>query len=92
MKQSFLDICRGVFKKNVPTVEKRHLLLVLPYLGIISLQTRTKLPQALTGVLNYRKLEIVFKIQTKLSNSLRYKDRIPIDFISEVVYKFQCGL
>ena len=39
-------------KENVPTVEKKRLLLVLPYLGIISLQTRTKLQQALKGVLN----------------------------------------
>ena len=33
-------------KENVPTVQKMSLLLVLPYLGIISLQARTKLQQA----------------------------------------------
>ena len=65
---------------------------VLPYLGIISLQTRTKLQQALKGVLNCCKLEIVFKCQTRLSHSFRYKDPIPKDLISGVVYKFQCGL
>ena len=64
----------------------------LPYLGIISLQTRTKLQQTLKGVLNCCKLEIVFKCQTRLSNSFRYKDPIPKDLISGVVYKFQCGL
>ena len=46
--------------ENVPTVQKKRLLLVLPHLGIISLQTRTKL-QALKGILNCCKLEIVFK-------------------------------
>ena len=56
----------------------------------MSLQTRTKLLQALKGVLNYCKLEIVFK--TRLSNYFRYKDPIPKDFISGVVYKFQFGL
>ena len=35
---------------------KKHLLLVLPYLGIISLQTGTKLQQALKGVLKYQTL------------------------------------
>ena len=50
-----------VVKENVPTVEKKRLLLVLPYLGIILLQTRTKLQQVLKGVLNCCKLEIVFK-------------------------------
>ena len=79
-------------KENVPTVEKKRLLLVLPYLGIISLQTRTKLQQELKGVLNCCKLEIVFKYQARLSNSFRYKDPIPKDLTSGVVYKFQCGL
>ena len=54
--------------------------------------TRTKLQQALKGLLNCCKLEIVFKCQTRLSNSFRYKDPIPKDLISGVVYKFQCGL
>ena len=38
------------------------------------------------------KLEIVFKCQTRLSNSFRYKDPITRDLISGVVYKFQFGL
>ena len=58
----------------------------------MSLQTRIKLQQALKGVLNCCKLEIVFKSQATLSNSFRYKDPIPKDFISGVVYKFQCDL
>ena len=56
------------------------------------MQTRTKLQQALKGVLNCCKLEIVFKCQARLSNSFRYKEPIPKDLISDVVYKFQCGL
>ena len=97
--ENFIDKCFKKFsnnvhlvKENVPTVEKKRLLLVFPYLGIISLQTRTKLQQALKGVLNCCKLEIIFKCQTKLSNSFCYKDPIPKDLISGVVYKFQCGL
>ena len=79
-------------KENVPTVEKKRLLLVLPFLGITSLQTRTKLRKELTGVLNCWKLEVVSKCQTRLSNSFLYKDPIPKDLISGDVYKFQCGL
>ena len=56
-------------KENVPTVGKSCLLLVLPYLEIITLQARTKLQQALKGVLNCCKLEIIFKCQTSLSDS-----------------------
>ena len=97
--ESFIDKCFKKFldnihlvKEKVPTVERKHLLLVLAYLGVISLKTRTKLQQALKGVLSCCKLEIVFKCQTKLSNSFRFKDPIPKDLLSGVVYKFQCGL
>ena len=90
--KNFIDKCFKRFlnnvhliKENVPTVEKKHLLLVFPYLGITSLQTRTKLQQALKGVLNCCKLEIVFKCQTRLSHSFCYKDPIPKDLISGVV-------
>ena len=82
--ENFIDKCFKKFlnnvhvvKENVPTVEKKRLLLVLPYLGIISLQTRTKLQQALKGVLNCCKLEIVFKCQARLSN-LNVKQGFPL--------------
>ena len=78
-------------EESVPTVEKKSFLLLLPYLGIISLQTRTKLQQILKGVLNCCKLETDFKCQTRLSNSFHYKDAISKNLISGVVYKFQCG-
>ena len=61
---------------------QERLLLVLAYLGIKYLQTRTKLQQALKGVLNCCKLEIIIKCQTRLSNSCSYKDPIPKDLIS----------
>ena len=38
------------------------------------------------------KLETAFKCQRRISNSFRYKDCIPKDLISGVIYKFQCGV
>ena len=73
------------------TVEKKTLFLSLPYLGEISLQTRTKLRKSLKGLLNYCKLQIVFKTQRKPSNVFRFKDRLPSDLVSGVVYKYTCG-
>ena len=67
-------------------------LLVLLYFGIISSQTRTAVQLALKAVLNFFKLEIVFKCQARLSNSFRYKDPIRKGLIPGVVYKFQCRL
>ena len=48
------------------TVERKTLFLSLPYLGEISLQTRTKLRKFLKGLLNFCKLQIVFKSQRNL--------------------------
>ena len=71
---------------------KKTLFLVLPYLGLLSLQTRTKLRKSLKGILNCCKLQIVFESQNKLAKAFRFKDRIPKELASGVVYKFQCGL
>ena len=81
-----------ILKDKVPTVEKKPLQLVLPYLGSISLQTRTKLQKSIKGVLNCCKLQVIFKSQNKLCNNFRIKDPVPQILTSGVVCKFQCGL
>ena len=48
-------------RPQLATVEKETLFLSLPYLGEISLQTRTKIRKSLKGLLNCGKLEIVLK-------------------------------
>ena len=95
---SFIDNCFKTFvdklfikRPQLITVEKKALFLSLPYLGEISLQTRTKLRKSLKGLLNSCKLQIVFKSQRKLSNVFRFKDRLPSDLVSGVVYKYTCG-
>ena len=64
-------------EEKVITVRKKTLFLVLPYLGPLSLQTRTMLMKSLKGILNYCKLQIVFKSQNKLAKAFRFKYRIP---------------
>ena len=66
--------------------------LVLPHLRPLSLQTRTKLKKSLKGVLNCCKLQVVFKIQKKLAKAFPFKDCIPKELTSVVVYKFPCRL
>ena len=86
-----MDNIHGV-KETTLTVEKKPLVLVLPYLGSISLQTRTKLKKSLKNILNCCKLQIVFKNKTRLGNKFHFKDQIPKDLTSGVVYKFHCVL
>ena len=95
---SFIDKCfemvinKLVIKRpQVTTVEKKTLILSLPYLGDISLQTRTKLRKSFKDILNCCKLQIVFKNQRKLANVFLFKDRLPFDLVSGVVYKYICG-
>ena len=80
---SFIDNCFKTFVDKLfiklpqlITVEKKTLFLLLPYLGEISFQTRTKLRKSLKGLLNSCKLQIVFKSQRKLSNVFRLKDLV----------------
>ena len=95
---SFIDNCFKTFvdklfikRPQLITVEKKTLFLSLPYLGEISLQTRTKLRKSLKGLLNSCKLQIVFKSQRKLSNVFRFKDSLPFDLVFGVVYKYTCA-
>ena len=78
-------------RPQVTTVEEKTLFLSFPYLEEISLQTRTKLRKSFKGSLNSCKLQIVFKSQRKLSNVFRFKDRLPLDLVSGVVYKYTSG-
>ena len=68
--ENFIDKCFKnlldnihLVKEKVTTVEKKRLLLVLPYLGVISLKTRTKLQQTIKGVLNCCKQEVPLNVK-----------------------------
>ena len=52
---------------QITTVEKKTLILSLPYLGDISLKTRTKLRKSFKGIFNCCKLQIVMKSQRKFA-------------------------
>ena len=82
--ENFIDKCFKLFlnsinilKEKVPTVKKKPLRLILPYLGTISLQTRTKLLRFIKRVLNCCKLQVTFKSQNKLCNKFCFKYPVP---------------
>ena len=62
--EKFMDNIHVVKETTLP-VEKKPLVVVLPYLGSISLQSRTKLKKSLKNILNFYKLQILFKNKTK---------------------------
>ena len=72
-------------------MEKKALRLVLPYLGPIFLQVRTKIRNAMKNTLHCYKFQVIFKNERNLSNMFRFKDCVPYDLVSGVVYEYMCG-
>ena len=73
------------------TVEKKELFIVLPYLGNLCLALRTHLQNSINKNLPYCKIKVIFKSTTCLSNFFHFKDKVPFNLCSNVVYKFLCG-
>ena len=70
--ENYLDRCFKLFlnkihilKEKVPTIEKKPLWSVLPYLGTISLQTTTKLQNSIKRLLNCCKIQVTLKVKIK---------------------------
>ena len=89
----FIDSC---FKKVIDnvltespvklTVEKCLLILPLSFLGDISLQLRTKLRKSSENIVNCCKVQIVYKSQRRLSSQFCFKEPLPYDLMSKVVF------
>ena len=73
------------------TAEKMNLVIVLPILGKLSLDLRTRLKNSVTKNLPFCKIKVIFKFSTCISNFFQFKDKMPYCLCSKVVYKFSCG-
>ena len=73
------------------TAEKKDLVIVLPFLGKLSLDLRTCLPNTISKNLPFCKIRVVFKSSTCISNFFQFKDKMPYCLHSNAVYKFSCG-
>ena len=81
----FIDTCFKTFVENSSVNNS----LKVNFLFVINKQT--KLRKYLKGLRKSWILQIVFKSQRKLSNIYRFKDRLPFNLVSGVVYKYVCG-
>ena len=82
---TFIDKCFKMVVNNlviklsqVTIVEKKTFILSLPYVGDVSLQTRTKSRNSFKGILTFCKLQIIFK---RLKNLLMFS-------VSKIAYLF----
>ena len=73
------------------TVEKKELFITLPYLGNLSLAIRTRLQNIINRNLPFCKIKVIFKSTKRLDHFFRFKDKVPFNLCSSVVYKFSFG-
>ena len=95
---SFIDNCiRSFFKKiqsqpkdPIQSAEKLEVMICLPYMGTVSLKLRQRLLTTFAYALPCCNLRVVFKSGLRLSHFFKFKDIVPRDLRSKVVYSFQC--
>ena len=73
------------------TLPKKNLIIVLPYLGKLSLQICTEINPVMKNKLPHCNFRIVLQTKRKLINFFTFKDKIPVFLCSAIAYKFKCG-
>ena len=73
------------------TVPRKEVLLVLPYLGKLSLELRTRLNKIFRSKIPTCKLVVIFRSSVRIKNFFGFKDKIPGELKSGLVYRFKCG-
>ena len=78
-------------KVAVHTVAKKEVLLVLPYLGHVSVCLREKLHVLFSSSFPYCKLRLVFRSNLRLRSLFSFKDKLPTHLRSCLVYRYRCS-
>ena len=78
-------------KRILITGSKKDVLIVLPFLGQFSLNLRSRLYNCFNKTLPQCNIQVSFQSKNRLSNLFRFKDSIPKELRSHIVYKFLCS-
>ena len=95
----FIDKCVKKFldklfvKRRTPpaTSNKKEVFIPLIFLGKISFMTKNKLQSIFRDCGRGFKLKIIFSSPNRLRSGFRFKDRLPRELDSMLLYKFTCG-
>ena len=95
----FINSCINIFlsklfaqkAKPIISAPKKVLIMCLPYLGRETLSIKKRLKKLFSSQFNAFELKFVFKSGLKVGNFLNFKDILPIDVRSLVVYKYSCS-
>ena len=88
-----LNFFNKIYIPKIPvhTVPKMKLILSLEYLGKYSLEIKKRLERATKEQIPFCKINIVFSSKLKLRNLFTFKDKVPKNLKSLVLYKFTCS-
>ena len=91
----FVDLCTKRFfdqlyitKKIYQTVKKKQLLIILPFLGHLSFETRNRLNSFIRNQLPPCLTRIAFQSQPHLPSLFKFNDSIPKYLCSRLIHKF----
>ena len=77
-------------QEKPPSVEKKEVMLVLPYYGTLSESFDKSLKSLVEKAYNQVKLRVVFRTTYRLANLFNVKDVIPKSLVANVVYGVYC--
>ena len=87
--KEFLD--RILNAQNCSKFNAQNWIDYMPYFGKMSFQIRIKINRVMENKLPNCNLRIAFRIKCKLINFFTFKDKIPVSFSLDIVYKRRCG-
>ena len=90
--RKFLNKRAILNNREEPQNDKREVTMVLPFLGIASIRLKRKLIKLVHSFRPEIKLMVIFSNKNRLHNGFNYKDRLPNDIRSLLLYKFTCGI
>jgi len=77
-------------KKIFHTCAKKKLIFSIDYLGKSSLEIKKRLEKLIQEQIPFCKISLVFSSSKKIKNCFSFKDRVPKNLKSLVLYKFSC--
>lgn len=96
----FIDSCvKKFFQKrqqraaaaNNAVEVNEELTIVLPYLGTVTTQLKTKLRTLFSSYLPNSRIRVISKMSFRMGNLFRFKDTFPDSIISDIVYFYKCS-
>ena len=80
-----------ITKRIVMDVPKKEIFMSLPYLGPDSFHLKKRLSKVISTYYPQCKLKLVFKCSNRLRNCFVFKDRIPFNVRSHLLYRYSCS-